>query len=291
VVKIDDNLKKKILKAQQSEINEYHVYLKLAKLVKHKRNSSIFKKIARDEMKHYNFFKKFTKVDLKPNKLKIFWYILLARVFGVVFGLRLMESGEIFAEEEYKKFKNKIPCIDLIIKDEVEHENKLIDLIKEEKLMYAGSVVLGLNDALVELTGALAGFTFAFRNPSIIAIAGLVTGIAASLSMAASEYLSVKTDENAKNPLVGAFYTGGSYLITVLFLIFPFFVLSNVFASLVWTLINATIVILLFTFYISVAKHLNFRRRFLEMFLISMGVALVSFCIGYIIRIAIGIDI
>ena len=82
MVKIDDNLKKKILKAQQSEINEYHVYLKLAKLVKHKRNSSIFKKIARDEMKHYNFFKKFTKVDLKPNKLKIFWYILLARVFG-----------------------------------------------------------------------------------------------------------------------------------------------------------------------------------------------------------------
>ena len=284
-------MKKKILRAQQIEINEYYVYLKLAKLVKHKKNSSIFKRIAKDEMKHYNFFKKFTKVDLKPNRLKVFWYILLANVFGVVFGLRLMESGEIFAQDIYKEFKNKLPGIDLIIKDEVEHESKLIDLIKEEKLMYAGSVVLGLNDALVELTGALAGFTFAFRNAEIIAIAGLVTGIAASLSMAASEYLSVKTDEGAKNPLVGAFYTGGAYLITVIFLIFPFFVLSNVFGSLVWTLINATIVILLFTFYISIAKKLSFRRRFLEMFFISMGVALVSFCIGYIIRMLIGIDI
>jgi vacuolar iron transporter family protein len=291
VVKLSEEHKKSILRAQVSEITEYHVYLKLAKLVKYKKNKKIFEKIAKDEMKHYKFFKKFTKVDVKPNKLKIFWYLLLSRVFGVVFGLRLMEKGEVFLASEYRKLKRVIPEINTIIKDEVKHESKLIDLIKEEKLMYAGSVVLGLNDALVELTGALAGFTFAFRNPNIIAIAGLVTGIAASLSMAASEYLSVKTDESEKKPSIAALYTGVAYFITILFLIFPFFVLTNVFASLAWTLINATIVILLFTFYISVAKHLNFRRRFLEMFLISMGVALVSFCIGYIIRMLIGIDI
>ena len=58
----------------------------------------------------------------------------------------------------------------------------------------------GLNDALVELTGALAGLTFAFKDSRTIALAGLITGISASFSMAASDYLSNKADDDGKNP-------------------------------------------------------------------------------------------
>jgi VIT1/CCC1 family predicted Fe2+/Mn2+ transporter len=47
----------------------------------------------------------------------------------------------------------------------------------------------------VELTGALSGLTLAFRNTRLIAMAGLITGIAASLSMAGSEYLATKSEE------------------------------------------------------------------------------------------------
>ena len=67
-------------------------------------------------------------------------------------------------------------------------------MIREKQLDYVGSIVLGLNDALVELTGALAGLTLALQNTRLIAIAGLITAIAASFSMAASEYLSNKSD-------------------------------------------------------------------------------------------------
>src|SRR3989304_527579 len=66
------------------------------------------------------------------------------------------------------------------------HEEKLIDMLDEERLQYAGSVVLGLNDALVELTGALAGLTLALQNVKLIALSGLIPGIAASMSMAES---------------------------------------------------------------------------------------------------------
>ena len=49
-----------------------------------------------------------------------------------------------------------------------------------------GSVVLGLNDELVEFTGALAGFTLALSDHRLIALTGSITGIAAALSMASS---------------------------------------------------------------------------------------------------------
>ena len=88
---------------------------------------------------------------------------------------------------------------------------------------YLGSIVLGLNDALVELTGVLAGLTLALQNSRIIVVSGLIIGLAASLSMAASEYLSTKAEANGRSPGVSAFYTGIAYLITVLFLIFPSF--------------------------------------------------------------------
>jgi VIT1/CCC1 family predicted Fe2+/Mn2+ transporter len=106
-----------------------------------------------------------------------------------------MEKVEGKAEAIYEEISKYVPAAIDIEKDEKEHERKLINLIGEERLKYVGSMVLGLNDALVELTGALAGFTLAFRNTRLIAMAGFITGIAASLSMAASEYLSTKSEE------------------------------------------------------------------------------------------------
>jgi Uncharacterized membrane protein len=172
-----------------------------------------------------------------------------------------------------------------------EHESELIEMIKEEKLDYAGSIVLGLNDALVELTGALAGFSFAMQNTRLIAIAGLITGIAASLSMAASQYISVSTENSGQNALKSSIYTGIAYVITVIILIAPYLILQSYFAALALTLTFAILIILVFNYYISVAKDLNFKRRFSEMAIISLGVAALTFGIGFLIRKYLGVDI
>ena len=163
-------------------------------------------------------------------------------------------------------------------------------MLEEKKLEYVGSIVLGLNDALVELTGTLAGLTFALQNTKLIAVAGLITGIAASFSMAASEYLSTKTD-GKDNALASSFYTGLAYVITVIILISPYLLFSNYFVRLGMTMTFAVFVIVVFNYYISVAKDLNFKKRFWEMFIISMGVAAFTFGIGYLIRIFLGVDI
>lgn len=285
------SLYRAVLESQKNEITEYYIYTKLSRAVKDSRNSVILEKIGREELGHYTFWKEHTGVEVKPSQWKIFFYYWVARVFGLTFGIKLMEHGEESAQDSYMEIAKEIPGAERIAHDEESHEHQLIEMIEEERLEYVGSVVLGLNDALVELTGTLAGLTFALQKTSLIALAGLITGIAASLSMAASEYLSSKSDGENERALKSSIYTGIAYITTVILLILPYLLLDNYMLCLGLTLLIALSIIFFFNYYISVAKDLNFWSRFGEMALISMGVALISFGIGVAIRQTIGVDI
>ncbi len=285
------NKLKEILSAQKNEITEHFLYLKLSKSLKDSHNREILTTIANDELGHYNFWKQYSKQEVKANRWNIFKFHWISKIFGITFGIKLMEKGEAKAQINYAKIIQEIPEAQKIVDDENKHEKELIDLIEEERLQYIGSMVLGLNDALVELTGALAGLTFAMQNTRLIALAGLITGIAASFSMAASEYLSKRSEEGDKNPFKSSFYTGIAYIFTVFLLIFPYLILSNYIICLGLTILIAILIILAFNFYISVAKDLSFRKRFAEMASLSLGIAVLSFGIGYLIRILLGIEV
>jgi VIT1/CCC1 family predicted Fe2+/Mn2+ transporter len=289
--KIDAGTMKSLRKAQKNEITEYHIYSKLSSFIKDEHNSKILRQIARDELRHHDELKMFTGTDMKPNPLKIFFYTFISIVFGITFGIKLMEKGEESAERLYRELGNEIEEFKRIALEEEKHEKELVEIIEEERLKFVGSMVLGLNDALVELTGTLAGLTFALKNTRLIALVGLITGIAASLSMAASEYLSARTEAENTHALKSALYTGGAYIFTVACLVLPYLVLSNYVAGLVFTILAAILIILVFNFYISVAKDLSFKERFFEMAGISLGVAFISFIIGYLIRLFLGVDI
>ena len=275
---------------QRNEITEYRIYTRLAKKVKGK-NSEVLQEIADDELKHYNFWKGYSGAEVKPNMWRAFWLYWITRLLGLTFGIKLMERGEEGAQELYQEATKYIPEAESIVEDEDKHEHKLIAMLKEKKLDYVGSIVLGLNDALVELTGALAGLTLALQNTRLIALAGLITGIAASFSMGASEYLSKRSDEESSDAVTSAIYTGSAYIITVFILILPFLLLDNYFMALGLTLALAILVIMSFNYYIAVAKDLNFRKRFAEMAILSIGVAAFTFGISYFIRMIFGVEV
>ena len=117
--------------------------------------------------------------------------------------------------------------------------------------------------------------------------------------MAASEYLSTKAEinnSNKKNPIkkkagVAAFYTGIAYIITVSLLIFPYLILENIYYSLLWTLLNSVIIIASFTYYVSIEEGKSFKHRFFEMATISLGIAAISFGVGYLIRLIFGVTV
>ncbi len=288
-MEITENVKKRLLLSQKNEITEYYIYKKLAGKADDK-NREVLLKISEDELNHHNIWKELTGKEVRPNKFKIFKYYFISRVFGLTFGLKLMERGEENAQVCYRALGLKSSDMDRIIDEENGHEDELLKMLDENYLKYTGSIVLGLNDALVELTGALAGFTLALKNAKLIALVGLVTGIAAALSMASSEYLSTKAEGDEKSPVKASVFTGIAYILTVLLLIFPYLIFTNYFVCLAITLLVAVFIIFIFNYYISITKDLSFKRHFLEMILLSFGVAALSFFIGYILRYFLGVE-
>ncbi|MEO0295050.1 MAG: VIT1/CCC1 family protein [candidate division WOR-3 bacterium] len=273
-----------LLEAQRKEITEYYVYLYLAEKIKGEESEKI-RAIGEDEFKHYEKIKEITNREIKPSFFKIFLYKTIIKIFGIVFGLKLMEKGEELSEKTYDILEKHFEDFKDIRKEEKEHEMRLISFIKEERLKYLGSMVLGTSDALVELTGALAGLTFALRNSLLIVVAGFITGFSAALSMAGSEYLSVKAERiGDRNPLKSAVYTGFMYIAVVLILLLPYLILKNPFISLFFSLVFSFIIISLFTFYISVVYDEDYKERFFEMFLIILVVSFLSFLIGFLLR-------
>jgi VIT1/CCC1 family predicted Fe2+/Mn2+ transporter len=285
----DEALLKTALGIQRHEINEYHVYTRLAKFCKDPHNAEVLRSVGEAEEQHAAFWQAKTGVEVKPRWLHVLLTLLLARLLGLTFTLKRMEKNEGTASRNYVKLIEYFPEVKSISEEEAAHEKAMLDMLDEELLQYIGSIVLGLNDALVELTGALAGFTLALGSTAVISLAGLVTGISAAFSMAASDYLSSKAENNPR-AAKSALYTGGAYIITVVFLILPFLLLSNKFIALGITLAVAVFIIFLFNYYLATAKDLNFKRRFAEMTLISLGVAALSFAIGWALKNVLGVD-
>ncbi len=283
-----------LLLLQRNEVSEYHTYMWLAERIRNEGNRAILKRIANEEMEHYEILKGLTGCDAKPWKGRVFWYRWLSRLFGLSFGLRLMERGEGITEALYGRLKEEYPELAKPFLDEQRHEADVLALFEEEVIEYAGSVVLGLNDALMELTGALAGLTLALPNGRIIAMIGFITGVAASMSMSASEFLSSQEEsgrQEGKSPLKSAAYTGIAYILTVLVLIAPYLLIENVFVAAAVMMSLNFLIILSYNFYITTAKGLSLWRRFGQMAIISLGVAGISFLLGMFARVLFGVEI
>ena len=281
-----------LLRMQQNEINEYHVYQKIAATVKQPGDRETLLRIADAELAHAKKWESYTGAWPSPQKGKIFLYSILSRIFGYTFTLKLMENGENAADSSYQSIADEVPEAAQIAAEEQEHEQELLAILDEDRLQYVGSMVLGLNDALVELTGTLAGLSFALQNNRLIALSGLITGVSATFSMASSAYLSAKSEGDA-NAFQSSAYTGVMYLITVALLILPYllFPVGSFLPALGAMLLIVVSIIFVFTYYISVAKDLPFKQRFLEMFFISISVMALSFVIGLLVKRFLGIDV
>ncbi len=287
---IDGATLAKLLKAQQGEITEHLIYKRLSASEKDAGNRRILSQISRDELGHYALWKSYTGRDVGPSRWKVWLYLCFARLFGITFSIKLMERGEGDAQQYYREIAPSLPAAGSVALDEDRHEAELIALIDEERLRYIGAIIRGLNEALIELSAALVGLTLALHDARFIALTGLITGIAMSFSLGATEYLASKSEGHA-HPVRAAAYTSVANLLTVLFLVFPYLVFDSYYAALGLMLCNAALVIIIFNYHISVAKGLSFRKSFAEMLLLFLGVAAVTFLIGYLARLLFHIEL
>jgi VIT1/CCC1 family predicted Fe2+/Mn2+ transporter len=87
-----------------------------------------------------------------------------------------------------------------------------MSMIDEERLHFVGSIVLGLNDALVELTGTIGGFTFALANNRLVASPASY-GVAARCPWRPPISGPARGEQRRAEVQV---YTGIAYLLTVI---------------------------------------------------------------------------
>ena len=281
-----------IKRMQQNELTESVIYEKIAAFAGGEENQETLRRLAREEKAHYEIWKKYTGIEMKPEKGKVLKFTLIARILGFTFAVKLMERGESNAQNEYELLAKEVAESAAIRQQEEEHEHALLDMLDEERLQYVGSMVLGLNDALVELTGSLAGFAFALQNTRLIALSGLIVGISATFSMASSEFLAARS-EGRTDALKSCSYTGIAYLLTVVALIAPYLIFpgTQFIPALICMLAVVVLIIAGFTYYTSIAQDQPFKSRFLEMALISISVAVLSFIVGILAKKFLGVDL
>lgn len=278
--------------SQRNELTESLIYEGIAAREKDPHNREILHHIAQQEREHEKIWRSYSGWEATPNRLKAFFYLLLSRILGFTFVLKKMEKGENAATQKYAQVMEQLPQAKTISQEEEKHEQELLEMLDEERLQYVGSMVLGLNDALVELTGTIAGMSFALMNTRLVALSGIITGVSATLSMAASNYLAQRAEGN-ENAFRSSLYTGAAYLVTVAILVLPFLLFPGemVLPALLTMLTSVILIILVFNYYISVAKSQPFLRRFGEMAAISLSVAAISFLIGLLVKKFLGIDV
>ena len=281
-----------IRRMQQNELTESVIYEKIAAFAKGEENRQTLLRLSQEEYAHCQIWQKYTGIRMKPQMAKVRKYTWIARILGFTFAVKLMERGEEGAQEEYAMLQQEVEESIFIRQQEQEHEAALLAMLDEERLQYVGSMVLGLNDALVELTGSLAGFAFALQNTRLIALSGLIVGISATFSMASSEFLAARS-EGRSDALKSCSYTGTAYLLTVIALIAPYllFPTTQFIPALLCMLAVVILIIAGFTYYTSVAQDQPFKSRFLEMAVISVSVAVLSFVVGILAKRFLGVDL
>ncbi len=263
----------------------------------HYKVKETLQKFSEHEKNDYKFWKTFSsKKEFTVSPITIYFLKILRKILGLTFLVKYLEKQEKELISRYTDFLSRVhdkvlkAKIKEAIAHETKHETELIGQIKEERVEFISSIILGINDGLIELTGALVGFSFALQNHFFIALTGLITGIAASLSMASSAYMQAQYEEG-KNAKKAAFYTGAAYIIIVLLLVLPFLITDSISISLALLVGFVLIIIGTISFFTSVIFERSFKRQCVQMILFTLGTAAITFFIGLALRIWLGLEI
>lgn len=151
-------------------------------------------------------------------------------------------------------------------------------------------MVLGMHDALVEITGIIAGLAFAIESRRAIVMTASIAAVAASLSMAAANYMAERTKNNS-GALICALYTGAMYIATSAAVILPFCIIKNHAIAITVMAVIAIAIIFTFNLFIGRDSNRSFGERFCEMLLVCTGVSIASFTIGQLAKYFLGVNI
>ncbi|RMH74944.1 MAG: rubrerythrin family protein [Calditrichaeota bacterium] len=269
----------------EDEYTDHLVYQNLARQETDPQRKEVLLKLSQQEEEHYRFWKgMIDDYTPRPQRFMLKFVLLLRHLFGLTFTIKFLERHEEQVIEEYRRV---LPHLDgkagkrleQIIADEEQHENFFIGQIQEGRVKYLGFIVLGLADAIIEITGVHAGFLGVSSSTIMAGVAGLIVGFAAAISMGSAAYLQTKQGSE-QHPFTSALITGISYLFAVTMLALPYFLTGNMLVAFGVSLLMALLLTAYFTFYSAVLFDREFLKEFVENSLLTLGTAIATYLFG-----------
>jgi VIT1/CCC1 family predicted Fe2+/Mn2+ transporter len=291
------------LEQAKDEALDERLYAELAGRAKDDDARRLLESLAGQERRHLEFWARLSGIEparVPVSRLRLGAALFSSWLLGQGFTVRRLERQEDKTIAKYERILQSGALapedteeLRTIVEDERTHEREMEQRIADERLAYLGAAVLGLNDALIELTGGLTGLVSSITDTELIGFTGLVIGVAASLSMAASNFLSsgMSAGQEELNPTKAAAYTGVAYIVVVVALVAPFFAIGNRVTALVVTWAIAVLVICAFAYYSAVLQNASFTRRVGQMLALGLGVAVITYLIGRAVSAAVGISV
>lgn len=199
----------------EDEYKDSILYASLSREEKDPKLKEEFLRLSHMESNHAKFWYEFlAKRGKKPDKIKIgrlrlFSVKMLRKLLGPGTVVSLLEMGENSAIQKYFRFLTKYKLseeereiLSKIILDELEHERFFYESKKRFHVENIRDFVLGMNDGLVELLGAVTGLSAVYiHNPKIVGISGLIVGVAGALSMGIGAFISVRSQRQVNESL------------------------------------------------------------------------------------------
>jgi VIT1/CCC1 family predicted Fe2+/Mn2+ transporter len=288
----DERALAKVARVRMSdEFSDHTLYERLSKTVeKNSPFAEVLRQLSATELRHYGFWRKYVPGE-EPRlaKLKLYWVLFLRRFFGLTFAVRYLDRHESSVAKEYEGLAGLIPepdrpAFDAMVADEKEHEKTFALKVESGAIRYISFVVLGLADALVEISGIHAGSLGFYDRTEIAGLAGVIAGGAASLAMASAAFAQAKQGFTG-SARISAAYTGVSYFITAIILATPYFLTSNMIYAISSSLTLAVLILALTTWYSTVIQQKAFLKDFLEIVLILFAATIALYAFGSLVRV------
>jgi vacuolar iron transporter family protein len=280
----------------QDEYADRALYLALSRRERNPNFKRALENIANGEQTHFEFWKSYApNVKVSSKRLRTYFIVLIRLVLGLTFTLKFMERHEGKLHERYRRIAEAIPAGDkarfqAMMESEEHQEDLLIGEIHENRVKYMSFIVLGLADAVVEISGIHAGSLGIYGRTELAGLAGIIAGMAASIAMGTAAYAQAKQGFQGSAKW-SAIYTGVSYMITAVFLALPYFLSKNMAGALAISLIIGVMLVAAMTYYDTVISARPFKRQFGEIAGIILAASLVLFVVGTLVGQYLGIRI
>ncbi len=272
----------------QDEYADRSVYMALSRREKNPAFKKALEDIANGEQSHYEFWKTYAPdAEVSAKRLRMYVILIIRITLGLTFTLKFMERHEGKLHERYRRIAESIPPADkarftAMMASEEGQEGVLIGEIQENRVKYMSFIVLGLADAVVEISGIHAGSLGIYGRTELAGLAGIIAGMAASIAMASAAYAQAKQGFQGSAKW-SAIYTGVSYMITAVFLALPYFLTRTMTLALGVSLVIGVILVATMTFYDTVISARPFKRQFGEIAGIILAASLALFVVGTLV--------